>query len=333
MAEVSPVAFVEATLAYQKTAAIKAAVDLDLFTLIGEGAETVDALAARTRASQRGLSILCDFLSVHGFLEKSGGRYLATASSRAFLDRRSPSYMGGIVDFHAAPEMCALFLTDPVSYVRHGGTEGLGSIAPDHPLWSIFAEAMAQTMAPVAAAVAKRVAAWPSPPRKVLDIAAGHGVFGISVAKAVPGAEVTAVDWPAILKIARSNAEAAGVGTAFRERPGDAFKIDWGAGYDLVLLANFLHHFDLAQCQDLLRRVRASLNHGGRALAVEFVPNEDRVSPPFQAGFAFYMLGSTPAGNAYTASDFEAMARAAGFGGIEVVALPRSAQSLVVFES
>ena len=332
MSDISPVAFVEAALAYQKTAAIKAAIDLDLFTLIGAGADTAEALAEKIGAPIRGLRILCDYLTVQGFLEKSVARYAATPSSRAFLDRRSRSFMGSIVDFHAAPEMCELFLGDPVAYVRNGGAVGLGSVAPDHPVWAKFARAMMPVMLPVADAIAKQVAAWPQPPRKVLDIAAGHGLFGIAIAKTIPTTELVAVDSPTVLAIASENAAHAGITGRFRALPGDAFTLDWGTGYDLVLLPNFLHHFDQATCVQLLKKVRASLKPNGKTVAVEFVPDEDRVSPPFQAGFAFYMLGSTPHGDAFTAKDFGAMARASGFEAATVTPVARSPQSLVLFE-
>jgi ubiquinone/menaquinone biosynthesis C-methylase UbiE len=332
MADVSPVAFVEAALGYQKTAAIKAAVDLDLFTIIGLGANTVDELAATTKAAPRGLRILCDYLTVHGFLEKSGDRYAPTASSRTFLDRRSPAYMGTIVDFHAAREMVSLFLDDPVSYVRNGGSVGMGSIAPEHSVWTKFAEAMTPVMKPVAEAIARQVAAWPAPPKKVLDIAAGHGIFGVAVVKAVPQAELVALDWPGVLAIARRNAEQAGVADRFHALAGSAFEVELGTDYDLVLLPNFLHHFDRDTCVGLLGKIRRSLAPGGKTLALEFVPNEDRVSPPFQAGFAFYMLGSTPHGDAFTATDFDRMARQAGFTGATVTPMARSPQSIVMFE-
>jgi hypothetical protein len=57
----------------------------------------------------------------------------------------------------------------------------------------------------------------------------------------------------------------------------------------------------------------------GQALVIEFVPNEDRISPPLQAMFAFWMLASTPGGDAYTLSDLQAMASDAGFARTNVV--------------
>jgi O-methyltransferase domain len=71
--------------------------------------------------------------------------------------------------------------------------------------------------------------------------------------------------------------------------------VEYGSGYDLVLLTNILHHFDTATCEKLLRKVRAALADGGRAVTLELVPNEDRISPPEAAGFSMMMLGGTPA--------------------------------------
>ena len=330
MSDISPVAFVEAALAYQKTAAIKAAIDLDLFTLIGAGADTAEALAEKIGAPIRGLRILCDYLTVQGFLEKSVTRYAATPSSRAFLDRRSRSFMGSIVDFHAAPEMCELFLGDPVAYVRNGGAVGLGSVAPDHPVWAKFARAMIPVMLPVADAIAKQVAAWPQPPGKVLDIAAGHGVFGIAIAKTIPTTELVAVDSPTVLAIASENAAHAGITGRFRALPGDAFTLDWGTDYDLVLLPNFLHHFDQATCERLLRKVYSALAEGGRAVALEFVPNDDRITPPQTASFAMQMLGGTPSGDAYTFAELQEMAANAGFARSEMHELPPTIERVVI---
>jgi predicted nicotinamide N-methyase len=323
----------ETALAYQETAALTAAVKLDVFSLIGAGSTTVDALVSATGASPRGLRILCDYLTVIGLLQKQGTNYDLTPAARRFLDRSSPLAMGDCVDFLAAPEMLALVLDDPVSYVRRGGAEGLSVVAPDHPVWVRFARAMA----PFAALTAKRVAAYvatlPQSPLTVLDVAAGHGLYGIEVARAVPAALVTAVDWAGVFAIARENAKAAGVDDRFRTVVGSAFDVEWGGGFDLVLLANILHYFDRDTCVALLRRAKSSLSPTGRILGVEFVPNSDRVSPPLQAAFAFFMLATCPSGDAYTLDDLDEIARAAGFRGATARPLSPTTQTLVTFET
>src|SRR5262249_61875474 len=157
-----------------------------------------------------------------------------------------------------------------------------------------------------------------SPTVKVLDIAAGHGVFGIKLAQTNPNAEIVALDWPHVLEVAKENATARGVISRYKTLPGSAFDVDYGTGYDLVLLTNFLHHFDKETCETLLRKMRASLADGGRVATLEFVPNEDRVTPPQAAAFSMQMLGGTPRGDAYTFAELEQMFEHAGFAGREL---------------
>ena len=331
MRDVSPELLIDGVRAFHVTAALKAAIELDLFSKIAEGAHTGTDLAQRVGASEHGVRILSDFLTIRGFLEKTDGSYRLTPSSAAFLDRRSPTYMGSIIDFLASRERLEEALLDPAATVRRGGAAGEGSIAPENPIWVKFARVMGPFMAPVAAQIAAHVAVFPRPPRRVLDIAAGHGLFGILVAKQVPGAEITAVDWAAVLDEARTNAERMGVAERFHMVPGSAFDADWGTGFDLVLLPNFLHHFNPETCVGLLRKIRKSLAPEGRVLASEFVPNQDRITPPQVARFSFEMLLSTREGDAYTEAEYAAMARDAGFRGVSTGPLPPTPQSLVEF--
>src|SRR5262245_11203063 len=325
-----PDPFMDAGSAYQQTAAMKAGLELDLFSDIGEGHKTAEGLARKTGAAVRGVRILCDYLTARGHLEKHVDQYRLTQSTAAFLDRRAPSWMGSVVEYLAAPEMMALFLGDPAAFVRNGGSIGLANNAPDHPFWVKFARAMGPSRVPLATKIASELAV--SSPRKVLDVAAGHGMFGIAIARAVVNAQITAVDWHAVLSVARENADAAGVSGRYHTLGGSAFDTDWGSGFDLVLLANFLHQLDQDGCVTLLRKARRSLVSGGRAVAVAFLLNEDGASPRFSAMFSFQMLGSTPCGEAYTTQDFEEMGWAAGFATVSAKPLPPTPQSLILFE-
>src|SRR5262249_57997344 len=105
----------------------------------------------------------------------------------------------------------------------------------------------------------------------VLDVAAGHGLYGLALAKRHPHAAITAGGWATVLEVARENAQAAGVGERFRTLAGSAFEVDYGEGYDVVLLVNFLHHFDGARVEEVLRKVYQALRNNGRAAIVEFI--------------------------------------------------------------
>ena len=326
---VTPLPFVEAVLGYQKTAAITAAIELRLFEAIdaeGSGAETI---GGRIGASPRGVRILCDYLTILGFLEKSGSLWRQTAVAATFIDSRSPTSMASVVRFLAGGEFLELFLDDPADYIRRGGTEGLANMAPEDPVWVTFAQTMTPFTVAAARAAAAHVATWPETPRRVLDIAAGAGMFGISVALACANARVVGVDWRNVIAIAGQNAERAGVAARYQTLPGDAFEVAWGTGYDLILLPNILHHFDHATCVTLLNRVRESLAPGGRALIIEFIPNEDRISPPVPASFGFMMVGTTQHGDAFTEADYAAMAHDAGLRASPAVPLPPSQEKLM----
>lgn len=312
--------------AHERTAALLAGIELELFTAIGEGATTAEALAKRTGGAERGVRILADYLVVDGLLTKLGGNYGLAPDAAAFLDRRSPKYLGSMARFLGNPSFIRRFEQLAEAVRRGGSVEENHMVVPEQPLWVEFARGMAPMQAPVAGLVAEAVGRA----ERVLDLAAGHGLFGIAVARANPGATVVAQDWEEVLAVARENAERAGVADRFRLLPGSAFEVPFGQGLDLVLVPNFLHHFDPPTCVALLRRVRDALAPGGRAAIIEFVPDESRVSPPVPAAFSLKMLVTTPAGDAYTYTELERMCREAGFTATERKPLGPAPQSLVI---
>jgi ubiquinone/menaquinone biosynthesis C-methylase UbiE len=332
--DVSPDLIFQTISAFQKTAAIRAAIELDLFSAIAAGSDTPATIAAASGAAERGVRVVCDFLATLGIITKREGHYALTPSSATFLDRRSPSYLGGSAAFLIDPQYAALFFDDPARFVRNGGAQGLAVVAPDNPVWVAFAEGMGRNplIAGSVEALAAEVGRWRDKPGKVLDIAAGHGLFGINIAKVAPVAEIVAVDWAPVLVLARRNAKAAGVEARYTTIAGSAFDVDWGKDYDLVLLPNFLHHFDEATCTALLKKVRKSLTPNGSVIVVEFVASEDGVSAPFGANFSFVMLATTPAGEAYTETQLDGMARTAGFTSVSISPVPHSPASIVTFK-
>lgn len=317
--------------AHQRSAALCAAIELDLFRAIGEGPGDVASLARQCSASERGIRILCDYLTIMDLLSKDDGCYHHTPTSALFLDPRSPSCIASAARFLGMPAM-----REPYQHlaeiVRTGKTvlPGEGSVDPENPIWVEFAQSMAPMMAPLAGPLGTIAMAGHSGPAKVLDIAAGHGLFGIEVAKQNPQAQIVAVDWPAVLEVAHANATKAGVADRYTKLPGSAFEVDYGGPYDAVLLTNFLHHFDPPTNVGLLKKVRAALKPGGRAATLEFVPNDDRVTPSIPASFSMVMLAGTPSGDAYTFRQLESMYREAGFGDVSSHPIPQSPQTVVV---
>jgi precorrin-6B methylase 2 len=319
--------------AYQNTASLNAGIELDVFTAIGEGANTPAPLAAKTGASERGVRILCDYLTILGLLTKAEGRYALARDSAVFLDRKSPACLASMAGFLSGPWHQGNF-NALAEAVRKGGSAGTGgdNTKPNDEFWVAFAKSMAQLTAPSAMFIAQLMGAPDGKVCKVLDIAAGHGMYGITVAKMNPQAQIVAVDWPAVLEVAKENARAAGVSNRYTLRAGSAFETELGDNYDFVLLTNIFHHFDKPTCEKLMRRVHAALKPRGRAVTAEFVPNEDRVTPPVAAGFSLIMLANTDAGDAYTLAEYEKMFGNAGFGKTALHQIPDMPQQVLVTE-
>jgi hypothetical protein len=316
---------------FQMSAALKTAVELELFTKIGEGASSAGEIAAACGASERGIRILADTMTVVGMLTKTGDQYGLSDVAAFFLDKKSQAYMGGAIDFIMGPTQMR-GMNDLTNAVRKGGTTvtGDGSVDPESPMWVAFARGMAPMMFPPAEAIAANLGFPADHKLKVLDIAAGHGIFGITVAKHFPNAEIYAVDWANVLTVATENAEKFGVSARHHLIPGSAFDVDLGDGYDVILNTNFLHHFDKPTCTSFMRKLAGALADGGKIMTLEFVPNDDRVSPPPAALFPLIMLAATPGGDAYTFGELREMFESAGLSRNQNIPLTPLPENIIV---
>ncbi|MBZ5604648.1 MAG: methyltransferase domain-containing protein [Acidobacteriia bacterium] len=325
----TPERIFDALNAYQQTFCLKGAIELEVFTHIADGATTPAEIARRAGADARGMRILCDYLTIHGFLAKEDGGYGLTPDSAIFLNKRSPAYIGTISRFLDLDAHVGHF-HDIAAVVRKGGTlHGHGNMEPNNPAWVEFAHSMVPIIMPAARALPE-ILMKPDHPAKVLDIAASHGMFGISMALHNRAAQIFAVDWENVIAVGIENAAKAGVSDRFHAVAGSAFEVDFGSDFDIVLLPNFLHHFDVPTNVALLKKVHAAMKPGGTLATLEFVPNDDRITPPVPAAFSMMMLASTERGDAYTFREFDSMFQQAGFGASTIQAVPNSPMQLIV---
>ncbi len=328
----NPAMIFETLNAYQRTGALRAAIDLRLFSSLSNTSARAENLAEKCRASVRGIRVLCDYLVVLGFLCKSDNQYSLTPTSAVFLDEASPHYMGAMAKFVASNQMMDVF-RDVTGAVCSGGTmlpDG-GSTKLDFEPWVEFAESMAPMMKASAAFIAELVSVrMGQKPVRVFDVAASHGLFGLSIARVIPGAHVVAQDFASVLAVTRRNVLNAGMLDRYSFLPGDVLSVDYEGCFDCILLTNFLHHFSRSACESLLKRLKQHLNPGGMVITLEFVPNEDRISPPIPATFALTMLMTTAEGDAYTFAEYQQMFAAAGFNTNEMLDVPQSPSRLII---
>jgi SAM-dependent methyltransferase len=327
MSEPNPTLVWETITAHQRSAALKAAIEVGVFNALHNGPLTAPELASRAGVAERAMRILCDFLTVHGLIAKADGHYSHTPTSAMFLDSQSPASMAPTLPFLMNNKIMRAteLLTETIRQNRTALEEPLAG--EEVTEWVTFA----RTMQPMMAAAAEFIAGVimrAGAPAKVLDVAASHGLFGIAVARLAPKCEIVAQDFATVLQVTAQNARAAGVPVTLL--PGSAFTAELGTGYDAVIVTNLFHHFKADDNITLMKRFHAALRPGGRMLTLEFVPNEDRVSPPVSASFSLMMLANTPAGDAYTMAEYSQMLDAAGFGAREIMDVPRSPQQLIV---
>jgi len=325
----SPMLVFETLQAHQQTSALRAGIELKLFTAIAAGARTPEALAPVCAASAKGLRVLCDFLTIIGFLTKDESGYALTPDSELFLVEGSPAYMGGMASFlfHPFLEKGLANVTDAV---RKGGTilPAEGSVSEDNPVWVNFARGMAPLTVPSAGLIARLTAG--SGPMQVLDIAAGHGMFGLTIAQHNPAADIHALDWKNVLAVAHENAVKLGVAGRWHAIEGSAFTADFGSGYDVVLVTNFIHHFDIPTNIGLLEKIRAAMKSGAKMAIVEMAVNDDRITPAGAGMFAMTMLTTTASGDAFSQREIESMCTRAGFHDITHHAVPSTPQTVTI---
>ena len=315
--------------AYQRTSALRAGIELKLFTAVANGAHTPEALASACGASAKGMRVLSDFLTIIGFLTKDESGYGLTPDSELFLVEGSPAYMGGMAAFLFHPFM-EKGLGSVTGAVRKGGTTlpAEGSVSDDNPVWVEFARGMAPLTVPSAEVVAQHAAG--SGAVKVLDIAAGHGMYGLTIARHNPAAEIHALDWKNVLAVAHENAVKFGAADRWHAIEGSAFTSDYGSGYDAVLVTNFIHHFDVPTNIGLLKKIHAAMKPGGKIAIVEMAVNDDRVTPAGAGMFAMTMLTSTPSGDAFSQREIESMCTGAGFHHVTHHAVPATPQTVTI---
>lgn len=313
--------------AHQRSAALKAGVELGVFDALGDGPATSAQLAARAGVPERGMRILCDCLTITGLITRTDGHYAHTPTSAIFLDSRSPASMAPTVPF---------MMNDKIFAASRGLTETIrrGHTVLEEPLageeveeWVMFARTMQPMMRGPAEFIAD-AAVREGAPSKVLDVAASHGLFGFAVARRAPQCQIVALDFPKVLEVTQEHARTLGI--PITPLPGSAFTAELGAGYDVILVTNLFHHFSVDDCETLMRRFHAALRPGGRMLVFEFVPNEDRLTPEVPAQFAMMMLSNTPSGDAYTMGDYAKMLDNTGFSPGELIDVPQSAGRLIV---
>ena len=312
--QVTPERLMQMAWGYAAPLSIEAAIQLGVFDTLDGKSKTVEQIAADTKCSLRGTSILLNLLVGFGFLEKSSqNAYGLTPESDAFLVSTKPGFQGGIYR-HISQQLMPKWL-GLTEIVRSGKpAENVSGESEGTAFFEQFVEDIFPMSYPSARAFADNLGiASASQTVSVLDIATGSGIWGIALAQASPKVKVRAVDWPGVLPVTKRVTAKFGVQDSFTLIPGDLMEADFGTGHQIATLGHILHSEGEKRSNSLLIKVFEALAPGGTIVIAEFLVNDDRTGPMNGLIFAMNMLVNTTEGNTYSFQEISKWLLKAGF--------------------
>jgi SAM-dependent methyltransferase len=299
---------------YWNTEALKAAIELDLFTFLAKRSLTLAELGEKSGAKRELLGRLCDYLGQLGLIRKKLGRYSAARDAARFLNRESPYSLCALAGFFTSPILTRGF-SELTNRIKTGRTALAGDrlLEPDSPAWSDFARGAWPLRMREAKMIVRALEKQRLVGECILELGCGGAPLAITLLKRHPGLSAVAQDWPHVLAVAREHGAEAGLADRIDFLPGDARTIDFAGPYDMVLMMCFLDYFDAATRLALLHKVHAVLRPGGiAAVYAPLLPEEGESWPAI--AYNFLLLAASPAGEASTFAQIKALLKRAGFG-------------------
>jgi ubiquinone/menaquinone biosynthesis C-methylase UbiE len=302
----------------QVSAVLCSGIELNVFASLADSALDIDALAAKIKCPPRTTRILADALVTTGLLARDGQKYRLTPLADAHLVPGKQMYVGDMSGILGHPVMWE-GLSHLADAVRSGGTVlKEHAETPSNSFWTSFAQSSGSMSMAVSMALEAILRDWISKRQsvRVLDLAAGSGIYGYTLVKSHPNVELTALDWPNVVAESKQWAVRLGVDKKrVRYLEGSLFDLDWGGPYDLILMSQLFHHFDPRTNMALTRRVASALAPTGKVAVHDFLSD-----PKNPAGdmFAITMLVWTHKGQVYAEKDYRDWLMEAGFDSVHV---------------
>ena len=295
---------------------LDASIEYDFFTWIHKGYQTAGEVAQQAGTDARATRIVLDSLPALGLVEKRDGKYSLTLTADVFLVKGKPSYVG---DFRHV----ALALWDGMANLKESLKTGKPlsrlDTGAELQVWEklvlgiiVIAEPAAKALCDLLKIGSERKGI------KVLDIAGGSSIFGMTILLRDPSAQVTQLDWPNVNAVAKKLNRERGLDGKIRFIDGEHHSATIETNYyDLVLASNFCRFESPTGNQKLFARAYSALKPGGIFVVNDFVPNEERTEPTFVLRFSVYTLTHTPEGECWTLSQYSDWLKRAGFSSID----------------
>jgi SAM-dependent methyltransferase len=294
-----------------------------VFAHLEDGAHNAQLLAEKAAISPRGAQVLLDGLLGLGLVELSGGAYRNTAEAEAFLVEGRPGYYGGFIRILAG-HLAADWGNLPESVRTGKPVRAVENPEVGAALWDELVDALFPMGYPSAVRLGQELRRiYPQGNLRILDVAAGSGVWSIGASQADPNARMVAFDLPISLGHTRRMAERFGLAERYEFRAGDIRKDTLGeAEFDAAILGHICHSEGPEHTRRLFAKVALALKPGGTIAIADFVPDADRSGPPMPLLFALNMLLHTTEGDTFTFPEYEAWLREAGFRDARLLQVP-----------
>jgi len=320
--QVTPERIMQFAWGYVPPLILEAAIRHRVFDVLDDGPKAINDVQKETGASERGLTAIMNALVGLNLLAKDDqGRYSLTPESAAFLVSTKPGFQGGMIR-HCSEQLIPkwLHLNEIVATgkpVESVNQEGAGS-----EFFQNFVNDIFPMSYPAAQTLARHLNMNGGGEVRVLDLAAGSGVWGIALAQASEGVRVTAVDWPDVIPVTRKTVERFGLGGRFSYIEGDLLKADFGSNHTVATLGHILHSEGEARSRKLLSKTFGALATGGTIAIAEFLVNPDRRGPVNGLFFAVNMLVNTDNGGTYSFEEISGWLTEAGFTNARTIESP-----------
>lgn len=299
--------------AYAPPIIIGAAVSNKVFDTLAKGSKTAEEVSKETGASARGLRAIMNALVGLELLKKNGDKYSLTPESEAFLVSNKPGTLAGFFPMSMKRVIPLWLKLDET--VRTG--QPAEARNEEHPGTEFFTELVENIIPmsyPSAQALAEHLqVAEAKDPMRVLDIAAGSGIWGIALAQKSPQVQVTAVDWAGMIPTTKRITQKFGVADRFKFIEADIGKADFGNGYDIAILGHILHSEGEERSRHLLKKTFGALKPGGIIAIGDWLVNDERTEPLPSLLFAVTMLVNTEQGDTFSFNEIRNWLEEAGF--------------------
>jgi ubiquinone/menaquinone biosynthesis C-methylase UbiE len=303
--------------------AIESAVRYHFFDVLDGKSLTLTQVCKQTHCSERGAVAVMDLLvSVELLSKDKDGKYTLTPESATFLVSGKPFFHGGFFR-HLSQNLMPSFLQLD-SAVRTGiPVRSVDDKAEGESFFKSFVEDLMPMNFPAAQAVARELLAHrQAETTRILDLAAGSGVWGVTISDAFPKATLTAVDLPAVLEVTRSVVQRFNLDGRYTDIAGDLLEVDFGRGYSVAILGHILHSEGEERGRRLLSNTYSAMERGGTIVIPEFLLDDDRTTPTHSAIFNVNMLVNTSHGRSFTLGELREWLEELGFRNIRTLEVP-----------